>query len=193
MPPPVRRAVFLDRDGTLNVEKNYVYRIQDLEFIPGAIEAVRLLNLADWRVVVVSNQSGVARGLYTTADVERLHGHMRETLADRGARVDAFYFCPHHPDGSVEAYRRVCACRKPNTGMIDQAQKALDLDLRSSYIVGDLMSDMELGRRAGLKTALVRTGYGANTIEEIKRSGFQVDIVADDLLGAVHRILERRT
>lgn len=152
-----RPAVFLDRDGTINVEKSYLYRAEEFEFIPGAPEAIRLLKEAGFLVVVVTNQSGIARGYYDEAAVHRLHRFVDGELARVGAAIDAYYLCPHHPQhGSGE-----CACRKPLPGMLLAAAGDLGIDLTRSFIVGDKLADVEAGLRAGCRPLLVKTGYGA--------------------------------
>ncbi|MBL7960382.1 HAD family hydrolase, partial [bacterium] len=129
------RAVFIDRDGTLNVEKDYVYKIEDFEFIPGAKEAIRLLNEHHFKVIVISNQSGIARGYYTPNDVHLLHDYIQRELRKEKAQIDAFFYCPHHPDGTVDEFRKLCDCRKPSPGMILQAEQKLNIDLQSSYVI----------------------------------------------------------
>ncbi len=153
-----RPAFFLDRDGTINVEKDYLCHIDDFEFIQGVPAAICRLNLAGFLVVVVTNQSGVARGYYGLEDVHRLHRRIEEMLQAQGARIDRFYICPHHPDHGSPAVR--CRCRKPSPGLLLQAAEELDIDLAASYMVGDKVSDLEAGRRAGCTSILVETGYG---------------------------------
>jgi D-glycero-D-manno-heptose 1,7-bisphosphate phosphatase len=136
----MQRAVFIDRDGTINVEKDYLYLIDDFEFIPGASEAIRLLNEAGFLVIIVTNQSGVARGYYTEEDVHQLHRHIDAELALSGARVDAWYYCPHHPSGRG-SYSLPCRCRKPLPGMLLEAAKLFDIDLEASIMIGDKMED----------------------------------------------------
>lgn len=157
-----RRAVFLDRDGTINVEKDYLYRVEDFVFIPRVVEAIRALKSAGYLVIVVTNQSGVARGYYSLADVERLHTHMQQALAEQGAQVDAFYVCPHHPMEGRGEFKRDCECRKGAPGMLLQAAREHDIDLKRSYIVGDKLADVEAGERAGCTPLLVLTGYGSS-------------------------------
>jgi len=156
----MRRAVFLDRDGTVNEEREYLYRVEDFVFVPGAPAAIRRLNEAGWLVVVVTNQSGVARGYYAEGDVERLHRHVSQQLAAAGAHVDAFYFCPHHPLEGVGVYRRECDCRKGRPGMLLRAAAEHGIDLSSSYMVGDKVADVEAGEAAGCTPLLVLSGYG---------------------------------
>lgn len=154
-----RQAVFLDHVGTLNVEKNYVYRIEDWEWISGALEAILGINRMGFHAIVVANQSGVARGYYGDAAVITLHQEVDELLAEAGAHIDADYFCPHHPEyGSVHN----CACRKPKAGLLMQAKNDFDVDFARSWINGDRLSDMRAGFCAGARPILVQTGYGAN-------------------------------
>lgn len=144
-------VAFLDRDGVLNVDSGYVHRPDELEWIDDAPAAVRLLNEAGFVVVVVTNQSGVARGIYDEATVRRLHEHMQRVLAERGARIDAFYYCPHHPDGKVAQYALRCNCRKPGTGMLDQAAKDWPVDRARSFLIGDKDVDMQAADTFGIK------------------------------------------
>lgn len=146
-----RPVAFLDRDGVLNVDSGYVHKPDELEWIDDAPAAVRLLNEAGFVVVVVTNQSGVARGIYDEATVRRLHEHMQRVLAERGARIDAFYYCPHHPDGKVAQYALRCNCRKPGTGMLDQAAKDWPVDRARSFLIGDKDVDMQAADTFGIK------------------------------------------
>jgi len=148
--PPARPIAFLDRDGVLNFDHGYVHRPDQLEWIDGAPAAVRLLNEAGFTVIVVTNQSGVARGIYDEATVHRFHDHMQGVLAQSGARIDAFYYCPHHPDGPVAQYAMRCDCRKPGTGMLEQAAKAWPVDRAKSFLIGDKDIDMQAASAFGI-------------------------------------------
>ncbi len=161
------RAVFLDRDGTINVEKDYLYRVADFEFLPGAIEAVHRLKEAGFLVIVVTNQSGVARGFYTLEDVAVLHRHLQLELQSAGTAVDGFYICPHHPERGFAPWRRDCDCRKGNPGMLLEAAAEHGIDLQRSYMIGDKAADIEAGRRAGCTSLLVLTGYGGATSRDL--------------------------
>jgi D,D-heptose 1,7-bisphosphate phosphatase len=145
------RAVFLDRDGTIARDVNYCSRVEDFEILSTVPEAIRLLNLNDFRVVVITNQSGIARGYFTEETLGRIHDKMVAELARQGARLDAVYYCPHHPDDH-------CGCRKPATGMFLKAAGELDIDFSRSYVVGDMQLDIEAGKLIGCKTILVTTG-----------------------------------
>lgn len=182
-----RSAVFLDRDGTINVEKEYLHRIEEFEFVPGAQEAIRLLKEAGFLVVVVTNQSGVARGYYDEEAVHRLHRFMDGELAKVGASVDAYYLCPHHPLHGIGPYRVECACRKPLPGMLLAAAETFRIDLGRSFIIGDKLADVEAGLKAGCCPILVKTGYGA---EEAAQLPPGVSSCAD-ILDAAHLIMAR--
>lgn len=187
------RAVFLDRDGTINREVDYLRRVEDLEILPGAAEGVRLLNRAGFKVVVVTNQSGIARGLLDPGRLMQIHQEIQRRLSEKGAAIDAWYYCPHHPEagpgGKRGPYTKVCRCRKPAPGMIEQAARDLDLDLSSSFMVGDSLRDLETAWASGVRAVLVRTGYGSDTLARLRQAGGKApDFVAEDLLEAANWI-----
>lgn len=186
-----QKTVFLDRDGTMNVEVNYLHRPKDLVLIPGTAEAVRLLNEAGYRVVVVTNQAGVARGYYSEEDVVHLHSYMNQLLGVQGAHVDAFYYCPHHPEHGIGEYKKKCHCRKPETGMFEQAERETPggIDKEQSYMIGDKLLDTEAGRNYGVAGILVGTGYGAE-IRKKEQEGY--DYYAENLLEAARAIVAGR-
>lgn len=168
-----RPAAFIDRDGVINREREYVYRIEDFELVPGAIEGLRRLHEAGYALVVVTNQAGIARGLYTEADFQQLSSHMWRLLKGEGIDLAGIYHCPHHPTAGQGEYRRDCDCRKPAPGMLLRAAADLDLDLSRSVMVGDKRSDAEAGRAAGIREAvLVRTGHGLSEDDERYASAF---------------------
>lgn len=179
-------AVFLDRDGTINEEVGYLDSLDKLSIFPAAFDAVRIINEVGMKVVVVTNQSGVARGLFDETFVEMVHGRMTNLFQEQGARIDRFYYCPHHPTEGAYPYRVVCDCRKPKPGMLLKASVELDIDLSASYVVGDTTRDIELARRCGATGILVRTGYGKDMIVSELKPAF----VADDILDAVRWITE---
>jgi D-glycero-D-manno-heptose 1,7-bisphosphate phosphatase len=183
-------AVFLDRDGTINREVNYLWRPEQLELLPGAAEGLRQLRQAGFCLVVITNQAGVARGYYGEADVHRVHERLQEMLQARGAGVDAFYYCPHHPEGQG-AYRKTCSCRKPGTGLFERAAQEMGFDLRQCYVVGDKASDILPGVELGCRTILVRTGYGQAHQDAGALDGVALDHVADTLLDAADWILQQ--
>lgn len=146
-----RPAIFFDRDGTLNVDTGYLYQPEAFRWIEDAPDALRWANDHGYLAVVVTNQSGVARGLYTEADVKKLHRWMNKRLGESGAHIDAFYYCPHHPEGTVAKYRKTCDCRKPGTALVEEACRALHIDKRASFLIGDADRDMECAARAGMR------------------------------------------
>lgn len=187
----MRPAAFLDRDGTLLEEAGYLDRIERLVFFPYAIDAVRVLNRAGYAVVVVTNQSGIGRGMYEESFVHEAHAAMATRVADGGAAIDGFYYCPHHPDATVDRYRRDCDCRKPSPGMLRTAAADLDLDLARSFSVGDKWTDVGVGRAAGARGILVRTGYGRSS-EASPRAGVEPAAVVDNVMAAAAWILRQR-
>jgi len=162
-------AVFLDRDGTLNHDTGYVYRTADFCWLPGAVNAVRALNARGYYVFVVTNQSGVARGLYDEAAIRDLHDWMNGELRAAGARVDDFRYCPHHPEASVAAYRIICPCRKPAAGMLLDLMKAWPVIREGSIMIGDRESDAEAGRAAGIASAIVPPGSLDGFVDKMLR------------------------
>ena len=185
----MEKVIFLDRDGTLNVEVNYLHRKEDLVLLPGVPEALKAFKDQGYKLVVITNQAGVARGYYTEEDVKELHRYMNELLAGQGAGIDAFYYCPHHPEHGIGKYKIPCHCRKPVTGMFEMAEQDFEVDKASSWMIGDKLIDIEAGRNYGVRTVLVGTGYGAGVHDEQKKKGdFPYDLYADDLLEAYDEI-----
>jgi len=184
------RAVFLDRDGTLIDDVGYLERVDRIALFPWSVDAVRLLNRAGFRVVVITNQGGVARGYFSEAVVESLHRHIDAVFAEGGARIEAYYYCPHHPQGTVEPFNSRCDCRKPGRGLVDRAAHDLGLDLHASFVVGDRWHDIQLARVIGARGVLVRTGYGV-TAEETPVAGLVPDAIADNLMSATSWILRQ--
>jgi D-glycero-D-manno-heptose 1,7-bisphosphate phosphatase len=186
-----RVGVFLDRDGTINEERNYIRTPDELHLFAGAADAIRRLNLAGLATCVISNQSGIARGFLTENDLGPIHARLTSELAAVGAKVDRILYCPHHPTEGEPPYRQECPCRKPKTGMIDQGARELHIDLQSSFLVGDSIVDMQAARSAGVTGILVLTGYGKKTHEECLRNGVDIAFVAETLVEAVDYILTR--
>ena len=175
-----RRAAFLDRDGTLVVERHYLADPEAVTLVPGVAGALDALRNAGFALVVVTNQSGIARGLYTEAAFHAVQDRIERLLADAGVRLDAVYFCPHHPD-----YTGTCDCRKPATGLFERAAAALDLDLRRSVFIGDRLKDVVPARAFGARGVLVRTGYGA--LQEVD-AGADIEVV-EDIVAAAARVI----
>ena len=182
-----RKAVFLDRDGTINVEVQYLSEVKDFQFIPGVPWALKCLKQAGYLLVVVTNQSGIGRGYYDEAALETIHSHMHEDLANFGAAIDACYFCPHHPEHATGDYLKECGCRKPLPGMLQQAAQDLHIDLAASFMIGDKLADVEAGLAAGCTSLLVLTGHGSGQV-----AGLPPGVEAyPDLLAAAEAILAK--
>ena len=186
------RAVFLDRDGTVNEEVSYLRDLKDLKLLPGASQAIKLLNGHSFKVVVITNQSGVARGYLTEKKVEEIHEEMRRQLRGKGAHLDAIYYCPHHPTQGKGKYRKNCWCRKPNPGMLEKAARELKLDLARCYVVGDKLIDLQAGLRVDCKTVLVLTGYGKKYSDEKGEARINIDYVAKTLKHAAEWITNQK-
>ncbi|MBM4161904.1 MAG: D-glycero-beta-D-manno-heptose 1,7-bisphosphate 7-phosphatase [Ignavibacteria bacterium] len=180
-------GLFLDRDGTLNTEVDFLSRPEELQLIPHAAQAIREANEFGVRVFIITNQSGIARGLFTEADLAAVHKRLRSLLAREGGRVDAIYYCPHHPEYGTSRYRKPCSCRKPKTGMLRRAAKEFGVRLTDSFVIGDRCIDMQAGKAAGCSTALVLTGYGSVERDDCLHNG-SVDYIARDLYGAWRHI-----
>jgi D-glycero-D-manno-heptose 1,7-bisphosphate phosphatase len=188
------RAVFLDRDGTINEEMGYVNHIERFHLLPRVGQAIRLLNQHGWKTVVITNQSGVARGYFPESLIHEIHQRMRDLLKKEGAHLDGIYYCPHHPDAGAPPYRQKCRCRKPATGLIEDAVKDLDLDISASYVVGDRGMDIEFARQVRAKGILVLTGYGKGEWEYARDQwSAKPDYVAENLFAAVEWILRQES
>ena len=184
-----RPAAFLDRDGTLNEEAGYVDRLDRLVLYPFAIDAVRLLHDAGYLVVVITNQAGVAQGLYDESFVEETGRYLAEQARLGGTTIDGHYYCPHSPDAAVEAYRTDCECRKPKAGMAIRAAEELNLDLTRSVVIGDRWRDLAVAQAVGARGIIVKTGYGATEALQ-PPPGMAADAVCDTLAAAVVWLLE---
>jgi D-glycero-D-manno-heptose 1,7-bisphosphate phosphatase len=186
----INRAIFLDRDGTLNVEDGHITSPSQFRLYGFAAEAVRLINQSGMKTIVLTNQSGVARDYFTEATLVEIHKRMEESLRLQGARIDAIYYCAHHPDYGSPPYRLDCDCRKPKPGMVERAARDFNLDLNRCYAIGDRYRDIEAGHAVGVAGVLVMTGYGREEYETQRRDWpRQPDYVAGNLLDAVTLIL----
>ena len=188
-----RRAVFMDRDGTISEEVGYVNHPSRYRVFPYAAEAVRTLNDAGWLAILVTNQAGVARGYFTEEMIGAVHGVLEAELRTAGARLDAIYYCAHHPSVGEPPYRFDCDCRKPRPGLIQRAVKDFDIDPGGSWMIGDRYSDIELAHNAGVRSAFVLSGYGRGEWE-YQRAAWKTEpeLVAENLLEAVRAIVHER-
>jgi D-glycero-D-manno-heptose 1,7-bisphosphate phosphatase len=187
-----RRAIIMDRDGTVCEEVGYVNHVDRVRLLPRAAAAIHAANVAGFQTVVVTNQAGVARGYFAESLVDEVHDRVRELLAEEGARLDGIYYCPHHPEVGPPAYKKTCACRKPSPGMLERARDEMGIDLHASYMIGDSAKDLGAGHRAGTTNVLVLTGYGKGELTHQSHAwAVQPDHVAEDLQAAVQWILER--
>lgn len=178
---PKLKAAFVDRDGVINEERNYVHRVEDFVFLPRVAQGLRLLSEAGYLLIIVTNQAGIARGYYKLSHLKILHEYMQQQLALQGVKLDAIYFCPHHPQGIVKKYSIECDCRKPKTGLLLQAKLDFGLDLSKSVLIGDKITDIQSGKNAGLyRTVLVESGHSFEV-----NACIQSDYIASDLLAAV--------
>ena len=181
-------AVFLDRDGTVNVEKDFLSSPDQLQLIPRTADAIRALNVLGTRVFIITNQSGVARGYFSEAVVRQIHDALRSMLQKEGATVDDFFYCPHLPGVDNAQYNKDCDCRKPKAGMLHQAEQKYPIDLRRSFVIGDRCIDVAAGKAVGAGTVMVSTGYGANEIHACRN---EPDYFALDLHDGVHYVTDR--
>lgn len=185
-----QRAIFLDRDGTMNVSKGFISKADDLELIPGTIDAIKAINKSGALAIVITNQPVIARGECSFEELHNIHNKLKTLLGEKGAFVDDIFYCPHHPDkgfeGEVPELKFDCECRKPKTGMIEEAVKKYNIDLSKSYMVGDSTMDLETARNAGIKSVLVDTGFAGND-GKYDRS---CDIEAKNLFDAVEKIIK---
>lgn len=180
----MKKIIFLDRDGTINVEKSYLHKWEDFEFEKNAIEGLIALKKLGYEFIIVTNQSGIGRGYYTEDDLNLLNNKMVEKLSEYGIDILECYYCPHHEEKGIGKYKVKCNCRKPNPGMLLKGIEKYNIDLNNSYMVGDKLSDLKAGEKVGIKSILVKTGYGINIVDECKES---YDI-AEDLLDVANII-----
>jgi len=189
-----RVAVFLDKDGTINEDVGYLADPNEFKLLPGVTEGIKLLNQAGFKVIVVSNQSGIARGLFSEEMVRKIDKKMQDELLSRGALLDAIYFCPHHPDIGEPPYRQDCYCRKPKPGLLLRAAKIHRINLAHSYMVGDKLSDVEAGRRAGCRTILLLKNETQNSLGKAKKLVWKTkpDYIVSNLYIAAQLICKQR-
>lgn len=168
----MNKIVILDRDGTINEEKNYLYKIDEFVFTYKAKEAIKLFKDNGYKVIVITNQAGVARGYYQEKEVKKLHEWINEELTKFGTKIDEFFYCPHHPTEGINKYKISCKCRKPNTSLYEEVIEKYDVDVSKSYVIGDKITDLIPGNKLGFKTILVETGYGKE--ESLKENFYKM-------------------
>ncbi len=178
------KAVFLDRDGVINVDKGYVHKIEDFEFYPNVFQALKKLQDAGFKLFIVTNQSGIAVGYYTEEDFLKLTNWMLDQFKKEGINIEKVYYCPHHEEGIVEKFSFKCDCRKPESGMIKQAILEYKIDPKQSFLIGDKESDIIAAHKEGIKAALVKTGHGMKYIENTT-----ADFVGEDILDVVENFI----
>lgn len=178
-------AIFLDRDGTINEDVNFLSKPEQLILIDGSAEAIKEANELGLKVIVFTNQSGIARGYFTEDDLHKVHKRLDELLAQKGAKIDAYYYCPHHPVEGNGEYKVECECRKPKDGMLQRASREQNIDLKKSFVIGDRCIDVQAGKTAGATTILVLTGYGRDEYKKCKDENFEPDFVAENLKEAI--------
>lgn len=187
----MNKAIFLDRDGTINVEKNYLFKIEDFELLPGVVEALKKFQQAGFLLIIITNQSGIGRGYYTEADFQNLNSWMIDMLKKQGVFITDVYFCPHLPDAQIEKYRKECNCRKPKLGMYEQAIYDHNISLENSYAIGDKIRDCAICKQTICKGFLVEESEEANVIEDVKSGKYNRVKYAKSLAVAAKEILKQ--
>ena len=187
----MNKAIFLDRDGTINVEKHYLYKIQDFEFLPGVIDALKQLQQAGFLLIVITNQSGIARGYYTEEDFQKLNDWMVSTLRKQGVTIADVYYCPHLPDAQVSAYRKDCNCRKPKLGMYEQAILDYNIQIGHSYAIGDKIRDCAICKSTPCKGFLIGENEKTEIIADVKAGKIARVGYAKNLAEAARMIVKK--
>ncbi|MAG50816.1 D-glycero-beta-D-manno-heptose-1,7-bisphosphate 7-phosphatase [archaeon] len=184
----MKKVIFLDRDGTINEDSGFVYKIEDFKFLPKVIDSLKLLSKENFKFIIVTNQSGIGRGYYTEEDFLRFNNHIVNELLKDGIKIEKTYYCPHHPEHGVGEYKMDCTCRKPKTGLVIKAKEEFGINLLESIMIGDHPGDVEMGKKAGCKTIYVLTGHGKRHEVDSK----EVNFIAKDLYEAAKWILNNK-
>ncbi len=184
----MRAGIFFDRDGTINEEVNYLSNPEQLRLLPRAVQAIREANDLGFKVFIISNQSGVARGIITEEQVQAVNTALVQLLNKNGCTIDGVFYCPHHPNIGIAPYIRNCDCRKPNIGMLLQAVNQFNVDLKHSFVIGDKMSDIQTANNAGTSGILVKTGYGSQEMNLLQENNVTTAYIAEDCYDAVQYI-----
>lgn len=185
----MNKAVFLDRDGTINVDKAYLSKIEEFEYLPGVIQGLRMLQDAGFILIIVTNQSGIARGYYTEEDFLELNKWMLSDLRKKGIKIAKVYYCPHHPNGKIEKYKLDCNCRKPKLGMYEEAIEDFDIDLSRSFTIGDKIRDLAICEKTSCRGYLISDLEKENLVDGVKNGKYRNIQYADDLLAAAKKIV----
>lgn len=187
----MNKAIFLDRDGTINVDKEYLSKIEDFEYLPGVIDGLKILQDVGYKLIIITNQSGIARGYYTEEDFLKLNNWMVQDLRGRGIEISKVYYCPHHPEGKIEKYRIDCDCRKPKLGMYQRAIKDFDIDISESWTIGDKIRDSEICQTTDCRGYLISNLEKSDIIDAVKQGECRNIEYADDLNDAAKKIVNQ--
>ncbi len=171
------KYILMDRDGVINVEKNYMYKIEEFEYEKNVVNSLEKLRDLGYKFAIITNQAGIAKGYYTEEDYFKLQNFIENDLLEKGIKIEKTYFCPHHPKATVEKYKVECECRKPNSGNFEKAIKELDIDVENSYMIGDRVTDLIPANKLGFETFLITTGYGKKHVEKLKEYEIKAEIV----------------
>ncbi|NCC01772.1 MAG: D-glycero-beta-D-manno-heptose 1,7-bisphosphate 7-phosphatase [Clostridia bacterium] len=185
----MNKAVFLDRDGTINIDKAYLSKVEDFKHIPGAIEGLKMLQDAGYLLIVITNQSGIARGYYSEEDFLKLNNWMLSDLKKKGIKIAKVYYCPHHPNGKIEKYKMDCNCRKPKLGMYEEAIEDFDIDLSQSFAIGDKIRDVAICEKTSCRGYLISNLEKSEVIEDVKKSLYHNVRYSADLNEAAKEIV----
>ena len=187
----MNKAIFLDRDGTINVEKHYLHKIEDFEFLPGVIEGLRLLQEEGFLLIIITNQSGIGRGYYKEEDFLALNAWMLDALKENEVTIIKTYYCPHLPDAKIEKYHKVCSCRKPSLGMYEQAIKEFDIDLSRSFAIGDKIRDCSICEKTDCRGFLISNNEKAEIIKGVQEGAYRSVLYATTFLECAKEILNK--
>jgi UDP-N-acetylmuramoyl-tripeptide--D-alanyl-D-alanine ligase len=188
----MRKAIFLDRDGTINFDVGYLSKVKDISIFDGVVSSLKSFKDSGFLNLIITNQSGIARGYFTEADLTFLHDEFKRLLSHDGLElIDDIFFSPFHTEGKIQEYTKECDSRKPDTGMIDDAVKKYDIDLSKSYFIGDSLTDMQCAENAGLKKILVKSGYGLSTIKKCEENSIFIDFIAENISEASEYIISK--
>lgn len=186
----MNKAIFLDRDGTINIDKQYLYKIDDFELLPGVVEGLKLLQSEEYLLIVITNQSGIGQGYYSEEDFFELNIWMLDYLSQRGIKISKVYFCPHHPNAVIEKYRKICTCRKPALGMYEQAIREYNIDLTESFVIGDKIRDCAICRITSCRGYLVSKNEKTSIINDVKNGKYARVKYKNNLLEAALDIIQ---